>query len=285
MAEKFSSSCNKDSGRQETGSGVNSGMPKKTKRNIRHLIAVGSGKGGVGKSTVSALLAVGLAKKGFKVGVLDADITGPSIPKLLGLREAPFSTDSGVVPPKTAWLGIRVMSINLMLDDPTKPVVWRGPLIGNILRQFWEEVNWGDTEYLVIDLPPGTADPALTVMQTIDLDGLLVVTAPQGLSALVVKKMMHMAQMLDVPLLGLVENMGYALCPECGAKWELFGPSHLKEISDKWNVPVLAEIPVDKEISILGDAGRLEHYVRDSVAENLAEALMARLPEEAKQKG
>jgi Mrp family chromosome partitioning ATPase len=177
------------------------------------------------------------------------------------------------------------MSINLMLDDPTKPVVWRGPLIGNVLRQFWEEVNWGDTEYLVIDLPPGTADAALTVMQTIDLDGLLVVTAPQGLSALVVKKMMHMAQMLDVPLLGLVENMGYVLCAECGAKWELFGPSHLKEISDKWNVPVLAEIPVDKEISILGDAGRLEHYVRDSVAENLAEALMARLPEEAKQKG
>jgi Mrp family chromosome partitioning ATPase len=231
------------------------------------------------------MLAVGLAKKGAKVSVLDADITGPSIPKLLGVREVPFSSDSGVVAPKTGWLGIRAMSINLMLDDPTKPVVWRGPLIGNVLKQFWEEVNWGDTEYLIIDLPPGTADAALTVMQVIDLDGLLVVTAPQGLSALVVEKMMHMAQMLDVPLLGLVENMGHVICPECGAKWELFGPSHLKETADKWNIPVLAEIPVDKEISVLGDNGRLEHYTRDNIPEALAEAVMARLPEEAKQQG
>jgi Mrp family chromosome partitioning ATPase len=251
---------------QEKAGGTCAGLPVKTKRNIKHVIAVGSGKGGVGKSTVSALLAVGMAKKGVKVSVLDADITGPSIPKM-------------------GWLGIRVMSINLMLDDPTKPVVWRGPLIGNVLKQFWEEVNWGDTEFLVIDLPPGTADAPLTVMQTIDLDGLLVVTAPQGLSALVVEKMMHMAGMLEVPLLGLVENMRYAICPECGAKWEIFGPSHLKETADKWNIPVLAEIPVDKEISILGDAGRLEHYTREHIAENLAEALLARLPEEAKQQG
>ncbi|MFP4482349.1 MAG: P-loop NTPase [Thermovirgaceae bacterium] len=270
---------------QEKTGGTCAGMPVKTKRNIKHVIAVGSGKGGVGKSTVSALLAVGLAKKGAKVSVLDADITGPSIPKLLGVREAPFNSDSGVVPPKTGWLGIRAMSINLMLDDPTKPVVWRGPLIGNVLRQFWEEVNWADTEFLIIDLPPGTADAALTVMQTIDLDGLLVVTAPQGLSALVVEKMMHMARMLEVPLLGLVENMGYAICPECGAQWELFGPSHLKETAEKWNIPVLSEIPVDKEISILGDGGRLEHYAKENIAENLAEALMASLPEEAKQRG
>ncbi len=270
---------------QEKAGQTSAGMPGKTKRNIKHVIAVGSGKGGVGKSTVSALLAVGLAKKGARVSVLDADITGPSIPKLLGVREVPFSTDSGVVPPKTGWLGIRAMSINLMLDDPTKPVVWRGPLIGNVLRQFWQEVNWGDTEFLIIDLPPGTADAALTVMQTIDLDGLLVVTAPQGLSALVVEKMMHMAGMLEVPLLGLVENMGHAICPECGAKWELFGPSHLKETAEKWGIPVLAEIPVDKEISILGDAGRLEHYTRDQIAENLAEALVMSLPEEAKQQG
>jgi len=270
---------------QEKAGGTCAGLPAKTKRNIKHVIAVGSGKGGVGKSTVSALLAVGMAKKGVKVSVLDADITGPSIPKLLGVRDVPFSTETGVVPPKTGWLGIRVMSINLMLDDPTKPVVWRGPLIGNVLKQFWEEVNWGDTEFLVIDLPPGTADAPLTVMQTIDLDGLLVVTAPQGLSALVVEKMMHMAGMVEVPLLGLVENMRYAICPECGAKWEIFGPSHLKETADKWNIPVLAEIPVDKEISILGDAGRLEHYTREHIAENLAEALLARLPEEAKQQG
>jgi Mrp family chromosome partitioning ATPase len=283
MAEK----ANAGQDRQQEGKtgGNGSGMPPKTKRNIKHVIAVGSGKGGVGKSTVSAMLAVGLAKKGAKVSVLDADITGPSIPKLLGVREVPFSSDSGVVAPKTGWLGIRAMSINLMLDDPTKPVVWRGPLIGNVLKQFWEEVNWGDTEYLIIDLPPGTADAALTVMQVIDLDGLLVVTAPQGLSALVVEKMMHMAQMLDVPLLGLVENMGHVICPECGAKWELFGPSHLKETADKWNIPVLAEIPVDKEISILGDNGRLEHYTRDNIPEALAEAVMARLPEEAKQQG
>lgn len=283
MAEK--ANAGQDQQQEGKNGGTGSGMPPKTKRNIKHVIAVGSGKGGVGKSTVSAMLAVGLAKKGAKVSVLDADITGPSIPKLLGVREVPFSSDSGVVAPKTGWLGIRAMSINLMLDDPTKPVVWRGPLIGNVLKQFWEEVNWGDTEYLIIDLPPGTADAALTVMQVIDLDGLLVVTAPQGLSALVVEKMMHMAQMLDVPLLGLVENMGHVICPECGAKWELFGPSHLKETADKWNIPVLAEIPVDKEISILGDNGRLEHYTRDNIPEALAEAVMARLPEEAKQQG
>jgi Mrp family chromosome partitioning ATPase len=283
MAEK--ANAGQDQQQERKNGGTGGGMPPKTKRNIKHVIAVGSGKGGVGKSTVSAMLAVGLAKKGAKVSVLDADITGPSIPKLLGVREVPFSSDSGVVAPKTGWLGIRAMSINLMLDDPTKPVVWRGPLIGNVLKQFWEEVNWGDTEYLIIDLPPGTADAALTVMQVIDLDGLLVVTAPQGLSALVVEKMMHMAQMLDVPLLGLVENMGHVICPECGAKWELFGPSHLKETADKWNIPVLAEIPVDKEISVLGDNGRLEHYTRDNIPEALAEAVMARLPEEAKQQG
>jgi len=283
MAEKANAGQDRQQGEKTGGTG--NGMPQKTKRNIKHIIAVGSGKGGVGKSTVSAMLAVGLAKKGAKVSVLDADITGPSIPKLLGVREVPFSSDSGVVAPKTGWLGIRAMSINLMLDDPTKPVVWRGPLIGNVLKQFWEEVNWGNTEYLIIDLPPGTADAALTVMQVINLDGLLVVTAPQGLSALVVEKMMHMAQMLDVPLLGLVENMGHVICPECGAKWELFGPSHLKETADKWNIPVLAKIPVDKEISILGDNGRLEHYTRDNIPEALAEAVMARLPEEAKQQG
>lgn len=253
------------------------GMPPKTKKNIKNIVAVGSGKGGVGKSTLSALLAVALARKGLKVGILDADITGPSIPKLLGVREKPFVTDKGVIPPKSSWLGIKVMSTNLVLDDPSKPVVWRGPLIGKAIMQFWEDLNWEDTECLIVDLPPGTADATLTVMQMIALDGVMVVSTPQGLASLIVEKMMHMAQMLEVPLLGIVENMGCAVCPHCGEKWELYGPSHVEKLSEKWKVPVIAGLPVDREISILGDAGRLEHYANEAVLENLADGVLKSL--------
>lgn len=249
--------------------------PKSEKGRIRRIVAVGSGKGGVGKSSVSALLAIGLARKGLKVGVLDADITGPSIPKLLGVRSMPEGSPLGIVPPKSPVLGISVMSINLLLDDVTKPVVWRGPIIGNTVKQFYEEVFWGELDTLVVDLPPGTSDAPLTVMQSLPLDGMVIVTSPQELANMVVEKAMNMAKMMDIPILGLVENMAYAVCPHCGERWDLFGPSHLEKLASKWSVAKLASLPMDAFISRLGDKGRLEEYDNPELLDPLVEAFCA----------
>ncbi len=249
--------------------------PKSEKGRIRRIVAVGSGKGGVGKSSVSALLAIGLARKGLKVGVLDADITGPSIPKLLGVRSMPEGSPLGIVPPKSPVLGISVMSINLLLDDVTKPVVWRGPIIGNTVKQFYEEVFWGELDTLVVDLPPGTSDAPLTVMQSLPLDGMVIVTSPQELANMVVEKAMNMAKMMDIPILGLVENMAYAVCPHCGERWDLFGPSHLDKLASKWSVAKLASLPMDAFISRLGDKGRLEEYDNPELLDPLVEAFCA----------
>ena len=247
--------------------------PKSDKGRIRRIVAVGSGKGGVGKSSVSALLAIGLARKGLKVGVLDADITGPSIPKLLGVRSLPEGSPLGIIPPQSPVLGISVMSINLLLDDVTKPVVWRGPIIGNTVKQFYEEVFWGELDTLVVDLPPGTSDAPLTVMQSLPLDG--IVTSPQELANMVVEKAMNMAKMMDIPILGLVENMAYATCPHCGERWDLFGPSHLDKLASKWSVAKLASLPMDAFISRLGDKGRLEEYDNPELLDPLVEAFCA----------
>ncbi|MCF7935029.1 MAG: Mrp/NBP35 family ATP-binding protein [Synergistales bacterium] len=244
-----------------------------TKGSFSHTIAVGSGKGGVGKSSVAALTAVALARAGKKVAVLDADVTGPSIPKLLGVTGTPEGDEQGIIPPATKGLGIKVMSVNLLMEDPTKPVVWRGPLIGNLIRQFWTDVNWDDSEYLVVDLPPGTADAPLTVMQTIRLDGLVMVTSPQELAGLVVEKAVNMARMMNVPLLGVVENMSYATCPHCGETWDLFGRSRLDEVARSWGIPALARIPIDSQISGLGDDGRLEVYANPQVLDPLSEGI------------
>ncbi len=249
--------------------------PKSEKGRIRRIVAVGSGKGGVGKSSVSALLAIGLARKGLKVGVLDADITGPSIPKLLGVRSLPEGSPLGIVPPKSPSLGISVMSINLLLDDVTKPVVWRGPIIGNTVKQFYEEVFWGELDTLVVDLPPGTSDAPLTVMQSLPLDGMVIVTSPQELANMVVEKAMNMAKMMDIPILGLVENMAYAVCPHCGERWDLFGPSRVDRLSEKWSVAKLASLPMDAFISRLGDKGRLEEYDNPDILDPLVEAFCA----------
>ncbi|NLI95280.1 MAG: Mrp/NBP35 family ATP-binding protein [Synergistaceae bacterium] len=249
--------------------------PKSEKGRIRRIVAVGSGKGGVGKSSVSALLAIGLARKGLKVGVLDADITGPSIPKLLGVRSMPEGSPLGIVPPKSPVLGISVMSINLLLDDVTKPVVWRGPIIGNTVKQFYEEVFWGELDTLIVDLPPGTSDAPLTVMQSLPLDGMVIVTSPQELANMVVEKAMNMAKMMDIPILGLVENMAYAVCPHCGERWDLFGPSHLEKLASKWSVAKLASLPMDAFISRLGDKGRLEEYDNPELLDPLVEAFCA----------
>lgn len=250
-------------------------MPVPTRGRFKHIIAVGSGKGGVGKSSVSALLAIGLSRLGHKTALLDADITGPSIPSMLGIHGIPSGIPTGITPPASPMLGIRVMSMALFMEDDSKPVVWRGPLIGNVISQFWNNTEWGDAEILVIDLPPGTSDAPLTVMQTIALDGVIMVITPQDLSVRIVEKMMHMTKLMDVPLLGIVENMSYAICPHCDKRWDLFGPSHLEEIRSRWDIPVLASLPVDKQITILADSGRIEEYRFGDEPEEMAAKVLS----------
>ncbi|MDD2401657.1 MAG: Mrp/NBP35 family ATP-binding protein [Clostridia bacterium] len=225
--------------------------------NIKHVIAVMSGKGGVGKSTVAALLAVSLQKKGFKTGVLDADITGPSIPKLFGVKKAPDASEIGMYPVKTDE-GMSIMSINLLLENEDDPVIWRGPLIAGAIKQFWEEVIWGDLDYLVVDLPPGTGDAPLTVMQSLPLDGCVVVTSPQDLAGMVVRKTIKMAKKMDIPILGIVENMSYIDCPKCGEKVYPFGEGKTELMALEFNVPLLGTFPLKTSISSLGDAGEIE---------------------------
>lgn len=255
------------------------------RRDVRRFVAVGSGKGGVGKSTTTALLAIAMARRGLRVGILDADVTGPSIPKLLGVRDPLVNTTGGMIPPASPKLDIRVMSVNLLLDDPSKPVVWRGPLIANLLKQFWDEVEWGPLDYLFIDLPPGTADAPLTVMQSLPLDGMVLVTSPQGLAELIVEKACHMARMLEVPLLGVVENMSFVRCPGCGQELDLFGPSHVEKLTKRFSMPLLGRFPVDPPLALLGDAGRLEEYGEAERLEALAQALEEALAQSSVKEG
>lgn len=224
---------------------------------IKHVIAVASGKGGVGKSSITALLAVGACREGFKAGILDADITGPSIPKMFGLKAAPG--DRGFAPSESK-LGIKIMSLNLLLPSEDDPVIWRGPLIGGAIKQFWADVDWGELDYLFIDLPPGTADAPLTVMQTIPLDGLVLVSSPQDLAVMVVKKALKMAGAMNIQVLGLVENMSYIICPHCLVKTEIFGSSKGEEVSAATGVPLLATLPLDKRLAEHCDRGTVEKY-------------------------
>jgi Mrp family chromosome partitioning ATPase len=227
--------------------------------NIAHAVAVMSGKGGVGKSSVAALLAVALRRQGKRVGVLDADITGPSIPKMFGISDRPTASPIGLLPSETST-GIKAMSINLLLQSEDQAVIWRGPLIAGAIRQFWSEVFWQDLDYLIIDLPPGTSDASLTVMQTIPLNGVLMVTSPQTLAGMVVRKAAQMAVQLNIPLLGLVENLSYAVCPKCGERIEVFGPSKAKETARYIGAPLLGRLPIDPELAEHCDAGTIEDY-------------------------
>ena len=226
---------------------------------VAHTVAVMSGKGGVGKSSVAALLAVALRRQGKRVGILDADITGPSIPMMFGLRDRPIVSPIGLLPAETTT-GIKVMSINLLLQSETQAVIWRGPLIAGAIRQFWSEVFWRDLDYLVIDLPPGTSDASLTVMQSIPLNGVLMVTSPQDLAGMVVRKAAQMAAQLNIPLLGLVENMSYAVCPKCGERIEVFGPSQADRTARSIGAPLLGRLPIDPELATVCDAGQIEAY-------------------------
>ena len=250
---------------------------------IGRIVAVGSGKGGVGKSTVTSMLALAAAKQGLKAGILDADITGPSIPKLFGLEHLPQPAGEKLEP-AVSTAGIRIMSINLLLDDPAKPVVWRGPMVGSVITQFYTDLDWGKLDYLFIDLPPGTSDAPLSVMQSIPVDGFVLVTSPQELSVLVVEKAAAMTKMLDVPLIGIVENMAWLQCPECGKRIDLFGGSHTGRLESSWGVPLWTTLPVEPSLTALADAGRMDHYADHDVLDTLfgcLEDAVSKLPRRA----
>jgi len=225
--------------------------------NVKKVIAVVSGKGGVGKSTVTSMLAVAAQRDGKQVGILDADITGPSIPTAFGIKAHPEADESGLYPVRTPS-GIDVMSINLLLENQTDPVLWRGPVLGGAVKQFWTDVIWKDVDFLFVDMPPGTGDVPLTVYQSLPIDGVIIVTSPQELVGMIVQKAVNMANMMNIPILGLVENYSYLECPDCGKKLEVFGHSHIDAIAAELNLPVLAKLPIDPAVAAACDEGQIE---------------------------
>ena len=229
---------------------------------VKKVIAVVSGKGGVGKSLVTAAMAVELNRRGHKTAVLDADITGPSVPKAFGITERAKGSDFGILP-ETTKTGIDIMSINLLLENTTDPVVWRGPVISGTVKQFWTEVIWKDVDYMFVDMPPGTGDVPLTVFQSIPLDGIIVVASPQELVSMIVSKAVKMAELMNIPILGLVENMSYFKCPDCGREHQIFGDSHIDEIADQYGTRVLAKVPIDPDLAKSVDTGTIELFVGD----------------------
>ncbi len=238
--------------------------PPHPRSKVRKVIGVVSGKGGVGKSMTCALLATAMRRRGYRVGILDADITGPSIPKLFGIHGPAMATPEGdAMLPIQSRMGIAIISVNLMLEEEEAPVVWRGPVIAGAVKQFWQEVIWDNLDFLFVDMPPGTGDVALTVFQTLPVDGLLIVSSPQELVGMIVGKAVQMAKMMDVPILGIVENMSYAICPHCGEKIDLFGESHVAQTAAKYGLPVLAKIPIDAQLARCADAGQIETYGKE----------------------
>ena len=232
-------------------------LPQKQPPKVRKVIGVVSGKGGVGKSLVSGELAVMLRRMGYRVGVLDADITGPSIPRMFGVNDRARGDGERIFPAKTES-GIKLISVNLMLESDDAPVIWRGPVIAGVVKQFWEDVDWGELDVMVIDMPPGTGDVPLTVFQSIPLSGVVVVSTPQDLVGMIVRKAVNMASMMNIPVLGLVENMSYALCPDCGKHIEIFGKSRIAQEAANLGLPVLAQLPFDPTAAALCDAGKIE---------------------------
>jgi len=227
--------------------------------NIKKVIGVVSGKGGVGKSLVTSMLAVTMNRMGYHSAILDADVTGPSIPKAFGITKKATGNELGILPVKTKS-GIDIMSINLLLENDTDPVVWRGPIISGTVKQFWTEVIWSNVDFLFIDMPPGTGDVPLTVFQSIPVDGIIVVTSPQELVSMIVSKAVKMAELMHIPILGLVENMSYFRCPDNGKDYQIFGDSHIEEIAEKHNLNVLAKLPIDPKISAACDKGMIELF-------------------------
>ena len=243
---------------------------------VKQIIAIMSGKGGVGKSLVTALTAILLSRQGFKVGILDADITGPSIPKMFGLSSRPRGSESGILPVVSAN-GIEIISINLFLPGDDDAVIWRGPLIGKAITQFWEDVLWGSLDYLIVDLPPGTADAPLTVLQVLPVSGAIVVFTPQDLTAMIVKKAVKMAQQMDKKVLGVVENMSFLYVPELKKQIDIFGKSRGDEMSKAAGAPLLARIPIDPKLAALCDEGHIERY-NGEILKTFSEALLKAIP-------
>ena len=255
------SSCGSDCGERKAESLLAKLNPKS---NVKKVIAVVSGKGGVGKSTVTATLAVAKAREGKRTAILDADITGPSAPTAFGVTECQGATEEGLYP-ALSRSGIQIMSINLLLDNPNDPVVWRGPVIAGAVKQFWSDVIWEDVDYMFVDMPPGTGDVPLTVFQSLPIDGVVIVTTPQDLVSMIVAKAVKMANMMHVPVLGFVENYSYLQCPDCGRKIEVFGKSHLDEIAKEFDLPVLAKLPIEPYVAEAYDNGMMETVCTNGV--------------------
>ncbi|NMA18727.1 MAG: Mrp/NBP35 family ATP-binding protein [Clostridiaceae bacterium] len=232
---------------------------------VKKVIGIISGKGGVGKSLVTSMLAVTMNRMGYRTAILDADVTGPSIPKAFGIKEKAMGNNFGIFPVKTKT-GIVIMSINLLLENDTDPVVWRGPIIAGVVKQFWTDVIWKDIDFMFIDMPPGTGDVPLTVFQSIAVDGIIVVTSPQELVSMIVSKAVKMAEMMNIPIIGLVENMSYFRCPDNGKDYQVFGESHIDKIADKHNLKVLAKLPIDPKFSDACDKGMIEFFDGDWLA-------------------
>ena len=262
------SSCSSDCGDRKVESLLADLNPLSS---VKKVIAVVSGKGGVGKSTVTSMLAVAMARQGKKVAILDADITGPSIPKAFGVNECQGATKEGLYPALTR-AGLQIMSINLLLDNPGDPVIWRGPVIAGAVKQFWTDVIWEDVDYMFVDMPPGTGDVPLTVFQSLPVDGVVIVTSPQDLVSMIVSKAVKMANMMKVPVLGFVENYSYLECPDCGKRLEVFGKSHLPEVAQELNIPILANLPIDPTVAQLCDSGMME-TVNTDLLEKAVEAI------------
>lgn len=279
MAEK-SKTCSENDCSKESCEGCEKtpqGLLENTNElnSIKKVIGVVSGKGGVGKSLVASMLSVLINRRGYSTGILDADITGPSIPKMFGLTKKAQPNELGILPEKTKN-GIRIMSINLLLEQDDAPVIWRGPLLAGVVKQFWKDVLWGDLDCLFIDMPPGTGDVPLTVFQSIPLDGIVIVTSPQELVSMIVKKAYNMARQMNIPVLGIVENMSYLKCPDCGKEIKLFGESNLSETARRLGLDILGRVPVDSAMARLADRGEFEKFNNDylSAAASKMEALL-----------
>lgn len=253
------SSCGVEGCKDRKGSPEDMKAAPNKKSNVKKVIGIMSGKGGVGKSFVTSLMAVSMAQKGFHSGILDGDITGPSIPKVFGIDGGAKQGPEGIYPAKST-LGIDVMSMNLLLENTTDPVVWRGPVIAGVVKQFWTDVIWEDVDYLFVDMPPGTGDVPLTIFQSLPVDGIIVVTSPQDLVSMIVEKAVKMAGMMNIPILGLVQNMAYFICSDCGKEHDIFGNSGVEEIAEKYNIPNTARIPMEPAMAQLCDKGKIEEY-------------------------
>ena len=265
------SSCGESCAEREGGSPFQI-KPLRDGCRVSKVYGVVSGKGGVGKSMVTSQLAVAMRREGYNVAVLDADITGPSIPKAFGVHGRAIGTEDAILPVESRT-GIQLMSVNLLLENETDPVIWRGPVIGGVVQQFWGDVLWQDVDYMFVDMPPGTGDVALNVFQTLPIDGVIIVASPQELVSMVVEKAVKMAQMMHIPIVGLVENMSYVSCPDCGKKIYLFGEGKTEEVAAKYGLPVLAKMPIDPALAKLVDEGDIESFEGDWLSGVVAEIL------------